>query len=96
RNLFAEFPENWEEFLKLNRERVETEQKIVSRIERYNRSLEHASINIGFAILLLPVLSVFLLMGIRIMPVGLLILSVAIFILFVILVFKLTAGKYND
>ncbi|HOK79447.1 MAG TPA: AarF/UbiB family protein [bacterium] len=96
RNLFAEFPENWEEFLRLNRERVETEQKIVSRLERYNRSLEHASTNISLAILLLPVLSVFLLMGIRIMHMGLLILSVAVFILFAFLAFKLTAGKYDD
>ncbi|HXK45001.1 MAG TPA: AarF/UbiB family protein, partial [bacterium] len=96
RNLFAEFPETWEEFLELNRERVETEQKIVSRLDRYARSLEHAGTKIGFSIILLPFLTVFLLIGIRSMHTGLLVLSVAIFILFAIFVFRFTAGRYDD
>lgn len=96
RNMLMEFPANWEEFMRLNRERIETEQKISIKLDRYTRSLEHAGTKIGFSLVIIPVITFLIVYGIQNLPAGVFLFLISGFLVLVGIFFKLITGKYDE
>ncbi len=96
RDVILELPETWEDLIRINRERVEIEQKIANRLDNYTRSLDHAGAKISFAIIVMPILTIFIILGIQNLSAGVFIfLAVGLIILFTIL-FRMITGRYNE
>ncbi|MCM8821525.1 MAG: AarF/UbiB family protein [Candidatus Omnitrophica bacterium] len=96
KNIIMELPETWEEFVGLNRERVETEQKISRQLEKYTRSIEHAGTKISFAIFLLPVLAFIIISGIKYLRPGMFILLLTVFIVLIAILLKMTTQESDE
>ncbi|MCM8815656.1 MAG: AarF/UbiB family protein [Candidatus Omnitrophica bacterium] len=96
KNAIMELPETWEEFVRLYRERVEIEHRISRQIERYTRRIELAGIKISFAIILLPVLSAVIISGIKNLRFDILVLTLAGFILLVVVLLKSMTRSANE
>jgi len=95
RNLVFQLPENIDEFVRINKERIETEQEIVRRLDRYTRSLENAGTKISFSIIILPAVSVLILFGLRNLSLWLFLVLLAGLFVFVAVLFRLLTGRDN-
>lgn len=93
--LIKRIPEDIEEFVQMNRERVETERQIATRIERYTKSLEQAGTKISISILMLPVVSTLIIIGIKNFSPVFFMISLVLLVLFIIIMFRLS-GSRND
>ncbi|MCX7706248.1 MAG: AarF/UbiB family protein [bacterium] len=96
RNMLLEFPENLEEFMRLTRERVETEQKISVQLDKYTKSIEHAGTKISISILILPMLTFLIIYGIQTLPIGIFLSLLGGFLVMVAILLRVITGKYNE
>ncbi|HPP66878.1 MAG TPA: AarF/UbiB family protein [bacterium] len=93
KNILVSIPENVEEIMQINRERVESEQQIVRRLDKYAKSLENVGNKISLSLIILPLISIFILLGIRIFSPIVFVLSLVAFLILVGIIFKIIAGK---
>jgi ubiquinone biosynthesis protein len=96
RDMIKHFPKEWESFLVTSEERVELEQQMLERLGRYERSMDNAGTRISMGILLLPVVAAALILGVKSLSPKFFVLCAAVFVLFVLVIFKFLARKDNE
>jgi len=95
RDMLVGIPDNLEELMQMSRDKVESEQRIVENIDKYTKGIEDAGAKISISIIILPIITILILIGIRSLSPIAFIFSLIGFLVIIGILFKIVTGRQS-